>query len=360
MNSLDTLVAFTGNTLSQVISLFLLLLVGTSTGMLLKIVLKKRALLIKHERIITASVLSASSRAALLVFFTIGLLAGVQVIELGAAESFVMTSIEVLITVCIAMTAIFFVDAPTVWLKRRAAMTPSKMDDMLAPILSKSLKATVVVLAIVQVAQTLSGKEITSILAGLGIGGLAIALAAQDTIKNFFGSIVLLADKPFTIGDRINVDGHDGPVETVGMRSTQIRTLDGHLVTIPNGEMANKTIWNISKRPYIRKIFNLGLPYDTSPSKVREAKAIVEELLHNHEGMNPEFPPKIYFNDLADSTLNLICIFWYHPPAYWEFLAFTEKLNLNILTRFNSAGIEFAFPTQTIDLKDSRRAIADL
>ena len=333
MNSLDTLVAFTGNTLSQVISLFLLLLVGTSTGMLLKIVLKKRALLIKHERIITASVLSASSRAALLVFFTIGLLAGVQVIELGAAESFVMTSIEVLITVCIAM---------------------------LAPILSKSLKATVVVLAIVQVAQTLSGKEITSILAGLGIGGLAIALAAQDTIKNFFGSIVLIADKPFTIGDRINVDGHDGPVETVGMRSTQIRTLDGHLVTIPNGEMANKTIWNISKRPYIRKIFNLGLPYDTSPSKVREAKAIVEELLHNHEGMNPEFPPKIYFNDFADSTLNLICIFWYHPPAYWEFLAFTEKLNLNILTRFNSAGIEFAFPTQTIDLKDSRRAIADL
>ena len=360
MNSLDTLVAFTGNTLSQVISLFLLLLVGTSTGMLLKIALKKRALLVKHERIITASVLSASSRAALLVFFTIGLLAGVQVIELGAAESFVMTSIEVLITVCIAMTAIFFVDAPTVWLKRRAAMTPSKMDDMLAPILSKSLKATVVVLAIVQVAQTLSGKEITSILAGLGIGGLAIALAAQDTIKNFFGSIVLIADKPFTIGDRINVDGHDGPVETVGMRSTQIRTLDGHLVTIPNGEMANKTIWNISKRHYIRKIFNLGVPYDTSPEKIREAKAIVEELLHNHEGMNPEFPPKIYFNDFADSTLNLICIFWYHPPAYWEFLAFTEKLNLNILTRFNSAGIEFAFPTQTIDLKDSRRAIADL
>ena len=360
MNSLDTLVAFTGNTLSQVISLFLLLLVGTSTGILLKIALKKRALHIKHERIITASILSASSRAALLVFFTISLMAGVQVIELGAAKSFVMTSIEVLITVCIAMTAIFFVDAPTVWLKRRAAMTPSKMDDMLAPILSKSLKATVVVLAIVQVAQTLSGKEITSILAGLGIGGLAIALAAQDTIKNFFGSIVLLADKPFTIGDRINVDGHDGPVETVGMRSTQIRTLDGHLVTIPNGEMANKTIWNISKRPYIRKIFNLGLPYDTSPSKVREAKAIVEELLHNHEGMNPEFPPKIYFNDFADSTLNLICIFWYHPPAYWEFLAFTEKLNLNILTRFNSAGIEFAFPTQTIDLKDSRREIADL
>ena len=106
--------------------------------------------------------------------------------RIGAAENFVMTSMEVLLIVCAAMTAIFFVDAPAVWLTRRAAMTPSKMDDMLAPILSKSLKATVVVLAIVQVAQTLSGKEITSILAGLGIGGLAVALAAQDTIKTFW------------------------------------------------------------------------------------------------------------------------------------------------------------------------------
>ena len=359
MNSLNTLVAFTGNTLSQVISLFLLILLGTGSGMLLKIALKKRALLIKDERVITASVLTAGSRAAPLILFTVGLLAGVNLVELGAAENFVMTSMEVLLIVCAAMTAIFFVDAPAVWLTRRAAMTPSKMDDMLAPILSKSLKATVVVLAIVQVAQTLSGKEITSILAGLGIGGLAVALAAQDTIKNFFGSIVLLADKPFTIGDRINIDGHDGLVEAVGMRSTRIRTLDGHLVTIPNGEMANKTIWNISKRPYIRKIFNLGLPYDTSPEKVKEAKAIVEALLQNHEGMNPEFPPRIYFNEFADSTLNLICIFWYHPPAYWDFLAFTENLNLNILTRFNSAGIEFAFPTQTIHLNDSRTEIAN-
>jgi hypothetical protein len=129
----------------------------------------------------------------------------------------------------------------------------------------------------------------------------AVALAAQDTIKNFFGSLVIFADRPFRLGDRIVVDDQDGTIEEVGMRSTRIRTLDGHLVAIPNGELANKTIRNISRRPYIKRMANITITYDT-------------------------------------------------PPEYWEFMAFDQAFNLEILRRFNAEGIAFAFPTQTLYL----------
>ena len=213
-----------------------------------------------------------------------------------------------------------------------------------------SLRATVIVLTIVQIAQILSGKEVTSILAGLGIGGLAFALAAQDTIKNFFGSLVLLSDRPFEVGERVIVDSTDGIIESVGMRSTRVRTLTGHLVTIPNGELANKSIENIAKRPHIRRLFNITVTYDTPPAKVQEAKEILEDILKDHEGMHADFPPRVYFNEFQDCALSFLCIYWYHPAAYWDFLAFGEKVNLQILERFNSAGIDFAFPTQTVHL----------
>ena len=234
--------------------------------------------------------------------------------------------------------------------RRTFKKTESKLDDMMAPLVKKSLRITVVILVLVQIAQILSDKPITSIIAGLGIGGLAIALAAQDSIKNFFGSIVLFADKPFEIGDRVIIDGHDGPVEEVGLRSTKIRTLDGHLVTIPNGELANKSIHNIGKRPYIRQVTNITITYDTPPDKIDRALEILKELLDNHEGMSEEFPPRVFFNAFNADSLNIIVYYWYHPPNYWDYAAFNEKFNKEIFTRFNEEGIDFAFPTQTIYL----------
>ena len=113
-------------------------------------------------------------------------------------------------------------------------------------------------------------------------------MAAQDTLKNLFGSLVVFTDKPFGLGDRINYDGHDGTIEEVGLRSTRLRRLDGHQVTIPNGELANKSIHNIAKRPFIRRIFTIGVTYDTSPDKVKEAKEILEDILRDHEGLDPK------------------------------------------------------------------------
>ena len=117
---------------------------------------------------------------------------------------------------------------------------------------------------------------------------MAFALAAQDTIKNLFGSLVIFTDKPFALGDRVSYEGHDGVIEEVGLRSTRLRRLDGHQVTIPNGELANKSIHNIAKRPFIRRIFTIGVTYDTSLQKISEAKEILEDILKDHEGMDPK------------------------------------------------------------------------
>jgi len=350
MNSELLETSFFGNELWRIGLLFAFILVAMVAGRLLHYLLERRGKQLKEARPLIATGMVNGARAAPFLAFTIGLSAGTAMLRLGPAAGFVETSVAVLMTLAVATAAYFLVELPSAWMIRRAGKTDSKMDDMLAPIVSKSLRATIVVLTVVQIAQILSGKEITSILAGLGIGGLAVALAAQDTIKNFFGSVVLLSDKPFEIGDRINVDGHDGPVESVGLRSTKIRTLDGHLVTIPNGELANKPLCNIAKRPYIRRLFNITITYDTPPEKVGEAKAILEDILKDHEGMHPEFPPRVYFDKFNDASLGFLCIYWYHPPAYWDFLAFSERVNLQILERFNAAGIDFAFPTQTLHL----------
>jgi len=348
------------NELWRVAGLFVLLVVTIGAGKILKVVLGKRGADLIERRPVTSAALLCLGRAAPFLAFAIGLSGGVSLLKLGAAAGFMETCVAVIFTLAIATTVYFFVELSTVWMTQHAARTQSKMDDMLVPILSKSLRATVVILAVVQIAQILSGKELTTMLAGLGIGGLAVALAAQDTIKNFFGSVVLLADKPFEIGDRVNIDGHDGPIEEVGLRSTRIRTLDGHVVTIPNGELANKSIQNIARRPFIKRIFNITITYDTPPSKVQEAHAILESILKDHDGMDPELPPRVYFTEFNDASLNLLCIYWFHPPEYWDYLAFTHKVNMQILERFNAAGIDFAFPTQTLHLAGDPKRPLDI
>ena len=262
---------------------------------------------------------------------------------------------DVLSTICrVINSAAFgyavycFVDVVDFYLVKVADRTASKVDDMLVPLVGRSVRITILLVIVLQVVQALSDKPITSIVASLGVGGLAVALAGQDTIKNFFGSLVIVADKPFEIGDRIVVDGHDGPVESVGFRSTRVRTLDGHLITVPNAEMANKTVKNISKRPFIKRVANITVTYDTSPEKMDRAIGIIKEILDDHEGMDSEFPPRVFFNDFNDWALNILVIYWYHPPDYWKYMEFTQSVNREILRRFNEEKIEFAFPSQTI------------
>ena len=193
-----------------------------------------------QQRFITATTLNAVSRGVVFLFAAFGISVGLAFLELKSKVAEVSDIVSaILLSIGIGYFLYWLVDIPVKWLSRMAKKTESKLDDMLIPIIRKSLRVTIVILVLVQITQILSDKPITSIIAGLGIGGLAVALAAQDTIKNFFGSIVLFIDKPFEMGDRIVVEGHDGPVEEVGLRSTKIRTLAGHLVTVPNGEIVH-------------------------------------------------------------------------------------------------------------------------
>ena len=167
-----------------------------------------------------------------------------------------------------------------------------------------------------------------------------------------------MIDKPFKVGDRIVAEGFDGFVEEVGFRSTRIRTFQGHLISIPNEKMASVSVENIAQRPSIRRLTNITITYDTPPDKVERALSIIGETLKDHEGIRPDYPPRVYFNEFNDTSLNIIMIYWYHPPNYWDFMEFSERVNLQIMRAFEAEGIEFAFPTTTTYLaQDDRRPL---
>jgi MscS family membrane protein len=237
-------------------------------------------------------------------------------------------------------------------IKKWAASTDNTIDDVLAPLVGKTLRVFIVIIGGILVVQNLTGVKIGPLLASLGIGGIALALAAKDSIANFFGTLTILFDKPFQVGERIMIDNYDGVVEDIGFRSTRIRTLTGHLVTIPNEKVVNSGLENIGKRPHIRWLTNITITYDTPPNKVEKAVSIVNEILDNHEGMHPDFPPRVYFNGFNDWSLNIMVIAWYHPANYWDMQEWLQRTCLEILRRFNDEGIDFAFPSRTIYLAE--------
>ncbi|HLL88057.1 MAG TPA: mechanosensitive ion channel family protein [Tepidisphaeraceae bacterium] len=221
------------------------------------------------------------------------------------------------------------------------------------PLIRKTLRIFLVVVFVLFAAENVFDANIGAWLAGLGIAGLAVSLAAQDSIKNVFGSLTIFLDRPFAVGDRIVFDGHDGPVEFIGFRSTKIRTLAGDLVTVPNAKIVDGSVRNVGVRPSIQRVLDVSVTYDTTPAKVREAVEILRNILAEPDvagGFDPEKqPPRVYFENLTADTLNLRVWYWFRPSSdWWAYMEHTQRVNLLILERFNAAGIEFAFPTRTV------------
>jgi len=221
------------------------------------------------------------------------------------------------------------------------------LDSHLLPLIRKSIKTLIVILAVLFTSQNL-GLNITSLLAGLSVGGLALGLAAQDTVANVLGAIAIFLDKPFRVGDRIQFENVDGVVESIGLRSTRIRNLDGHLVTVPNKTVGNATIVNVSRRPHIRTIMDIGITYDTPPNKVQLALEILEKVFREHPMTSDVI---VSFTQFADSSLNLKVIHWWKGTDYRAYMAGMRELNLQIKERFDAAGLSFAFPTRTLYVK---------
>ena len=221
--------------------------------------------------------------------------------------------------------------------------TDGDLDDQIMPILRKGLRILIWTLGIIIALQN-AGFNITALIAGLGVGGLALALAAQDTVKNIFGGIMIFADKPFRIKDRVKVEGFDGFVEEIGIRSTRLRTLEGRLVTIPNGKFSDNVVENVSAEPSRKVVLNIGLTYDTTPEQITLAMELLKQIGEGHEALEDNLP--MSFNAFGDFSLGILFIYYIKPTG--DILQTQTDINLAILQQFNANNLDMAFPTQTI------------
>lgn len=223
----------------------------------------------------------------------------------------------------------------------------SDFDDQLLPIARKTANVILWTFGIL-IALSNSGFDVGALIAGLGIGGLALALAAQDTVKNIFGGVMVFLDKPFTINDRIKVNGMDGFVEEIGVRSTRLRTLEGRVITVPNGQFSDNAVENVTLEPTRKVVVNLGLTYDTTPENMAKAMDILRTLVLENKRVTDE--PLISFNNWGAFSMDIMLIYYIMQSD--DILAAQSEINLEILKRFNAEGLEFAYPTQMLYKKE--------
>jgi MscS family membrane protein len=220
----------------------------------------------------------------------------------------------------------------------------SAMMDQFGPILRKGLRSAVWALGVIMALKN-AGQDVGALLAGVGIGGLALAMAAKDFVSNIFGGITVFVDKPFRVGDRIQISGYDGNIEEIGIRSTRLRTLSGRVVVIPNFKFTDTFLENVTNEPSRKVGLTLGLTYDTTPEQVQEGIDILKAIIaERSETLDPD--PTIWFSSFGDFSLNIDVIYFINKNGHWAYSP--GEVNLEILKRFNAAGLDFAFPTQTL------------
>ena len=241
------------------------------------------------------------------------------------------------------------VDIVSLYFGRLADKTESTLDDQLVPLVRKVLKTFVVIVGGLFILDNLEF-DITGLIAGISIGGLAFALAAQDTIKNFFGSLMIFVDRPFQVGDWITSGDVDGTVEEVGFRSTRIRTFRDSLMYIPNGVITNQMIDNHGLRVYRRFMTTLSLTYDTPPERIELFVEGLKEIVKRHDKTRKDYY-EIHMNDMASSSLNILFYIFFKVPSWSEELRARHEVLLDIISLAEKIGVNFAFPTQTLHVE---------
>lgn len=239
--------------------------------------------------------------------------------------------------------------------------TETELDDQLIPLIRKTLRFFVVVMGVIAILQN-NGYNVASLIAGLGIGGLAVALAARETLANFFGSLTIFLDRPFKIGDWIKTGNVEGTVEEVGFRSTRVRTFYNSLVSVPNSNLANMDIDNLGLRKYRRLKTILNLTYSTTPEQmeafVEGIKAIVKANKHFRQDYY-----EVHFNSFGAHSLDVLVYVFFDVPDWSTELQQRHNFLLEILRLAKEVGVEFAFPTQTLHMdsfyKDQPRKVGE-
>lgn len=236
------------------------------------------------------------------------------------------------------------------------AISKSKEDgnanaaDFQAPVFFKELlKLFIYVIALLIILGGVFNLNISSVVAGLGIGGVAIALAAQDSLSNLLGSFIIFLDKPFKAGDVISIDNITGTIEHVGLRSTRIRTVDKSLLTVPNKKLTDTPLNNITLSPFRRVNFTIGLTYDTKSEKIKSVIEEIKKELIENEGTTDDF--NVVFMGFGASSLDIMVIYYVLTNEYSELVKVREEINFKIMEIVESNGCEFAYPTQTLYLK---------
>ena len=357
---------FLGNTPLQWLGLLGILLASLIVGKVLSFFLQRQATRFEEAQKLPAMVVLLRSIPQPATMMALG---GGLYVALGAGILTLRDNSAVFwnqacqaITVLAAGWFIYrLVDLVEIYLAKISARSETTLDDQLVPLVRKSLRVFVVVVVVLFVAQNVFAWNIGALIAGLGIGGLAFALAAKDMLANLFGSMTIFADRPFRMGDRVRIAGHEGDVEEVGFRSTRIRTLAGHVTTLPNSVVANEAVENVSARPFIRRSMQVTVTYDTSPDKLQRALDILKEMLEARiEHFHEDKPYRVYFRDFGATSLDLSVDYWFVPAEWYDFLDFNQAFNLELLRRFNEEGVEFAFPTQTVYVKQDSPLRAEI
>jgi MscS family membrane protein len=243
-------------------------------------------------------------------------------------------------------------DLVSVYLIYLASKTATKLDDMLIPLLRKIAKVFVLAIGIVFVLQNLS-VEVGSLLAGLGIGGLAFALAAKDTVSNIFGSITVLFDQPFQIGDWVVVGDVEGTVERVGFRSTRVRTFYNSMITLPNSKLITSVVDNYGSRRFRRYKASFGLTYDTPPWKIEAFCEGIRELVRIHPYTRKDYF-HVYVNDLGASAVDVLIYIFHETPDWGTELRERHRFLMDSLRFAERLGVGFAFPSQTVYLESAQ------
>ena len=260
-------------------------------------------------------------------------------------------AVKLLVSLSAIWSAFRLVDMVDAILLSKARGTSNRFDDLLVPMISKSLKVFVVIIGVLFSADNFN-VDVTSLLAGLGLGGLAFALAARDLLGNFFGSLTVLLDRPFQIGDWVVIADVEGSVEQVGFRSTRIRTFYHSLITLPNSILTNTKIDNMGARRFRRMSTTLDVTYDTPPEKIDAFCEGIRSLIHLHPYMRKDYY-QVYFNEYKAASLGiLVYVFWQTPDWNTE-LRERHRFLLDILRLAKQLDVEFAFPTQTLYLRQA-------
>lgn len=228
----------------------------------------------------------------------------------------------------------------------KAEKTESKMDDQLIHFAIEIVKVLVVIFGLLIILANVFDVDVTALAAGLGVGGIAIALASKESIENLIGSFTIFFDKPFKVGDAITLGGITGIVEKVGFRSTRVRTFDKSLVTIPNKNLVNAELDNLGLRPVRRVKFNIGLLYSTSIDQIKSIVYDIQKLLDEHPDTNHE--GRVRFLEFGDSSLNIMVLYFTNGPD-WEVMINTQQeINFKIIEIVKKHGSDFAFPTRSL------------